>query len=111
MKYSTLLKLYTKNRFTKILINKYISQNEGGEFNFPTLRRLFKEQYNVTVGYASYGCFDPWINYGVPIEIGNYCSFAANIHFIPSNHPTSDVSTHPFFHRPEFGFVNNSGGN
>lgn len=44
------------------------------------------------------------------MEIGNYCSFAANVHFIPGNHPPTDVSTHPFFHRPEFGFVNNSGG-
>ena len=44
------------------------------------------------------------------MEIGNYCSFAANVHFIPGNHPPTDVSTHPFFHRAEFGYVNNSVG-
>jgi acetyltransferase-like isoleucine patch superfamily enzyme len=37
--------------------------------------------------------------------IGNYCSFATGVQFIPDNHPIQDVSTHPFFHRPEFGFV------
>lgn len=104
IKYKILLILFTKNRFTKILFNKYI-EKEGGEFRSETLRRIFKEKYNISVGYASYGCFDPWINYGQPIEIGNYCSFAANVHFIPGNHPVTDVSTHPYFHRAGFGYV------
>lgn len=57
------------------------------------------------VGIGSYGCFNPEFNFYSDIVIGNYCSFASGVQFIPGNHPIKDVSTHPFFHRPEFGFV------
>ena len=109
-KYKLMVALYKGNRLTKRVFYKYINKKEGGEFRSETLRRIFREKHKISIGYASYGCFDPWINFGSPMEIGNYCSFAANIHFIPGNHPPTDVSTHPYFHRPEFGFVNNSGG-
>lgn len=109
-KYKLLSKLYTKNILTRYVFNRYIDKHEGGDFYSQTIRRIFREKYGINVGYASYGCFDPSINFGSPMEIGNYCSFAANVHFIPGNHPPTDVSTHPFFHRAEFGYVINSGG-
>ncbi len=66
---------------------------------------MYQECFNISIGVASYGCFTSDLNFGSPIIIGNYCSFAKNVHFIPGNHPIRDVSTHPFFHRAEFGYV------
>ena len=110
LKYHFLVKLYSTNRITRLLFYRYIDKNEGGQFRSNTLRRICRENYCITVGDASYGCFNPVINRGFPIQIGSYCSFAGNIHFIPGKHPPTDVSTHPYFHIPSFGFVNNSGG-
>lgn len=110
LKYHFLVKLYSTNRIARLLFYRYIDKNEGGQFRSNTLRRICREKYYITVGDASYGCFDPVINRGFPIQIGSYCSFAGNIHLIPGNHPPTDVSTHPYFHIPSFGFVNNSGG-
>lgn len=42
--------------------------------------------------------------YGQSFEVGNYCSIAKGVSWIPGNHPLKDCSTHPFFHRKEFGY-------
>lgn len=107
-KYRIMRKLYTNNRITRNLCERYFYRSEKGDFYSETKRRIFKDVYGISIGFASYGCFVTDINYGYPIKIGNYCSFAANVHFIPGNHPITDVSTHPFFHRTEYGYLNSS---
>lgn len=77
----------------------------GGVFTSRLLRRIYRDNHGLDVGIGSYGCFNRKFNYGCPMTIGNYCSFAEGVRFIPGNHPVTDVSTHPFFHREEFGYV------
>lgn len=93
-------KRYTRY-FAKILLKFY-----GSQFYNRKLRQIFSRLYSIDVGLYSYGCFKINLNYGQPIKIGNYCSFAEGVSFIPGNHPINDISTHPFFHRNEFGYVN-----
>ena len=90
---------------TRNIAGLLIKVFDGDEFNSKILRKIYDEKYNMNVGIGSYGCFIPEFNFYSDIIIGNYCSFASGVQFIPGNHPIKDVSTHPFFHRPEFGFV------
>jgi len=90
---------------TRKIASALIKCFDCGEFESKILRQIYKEKYNMIVGIGSYGCFFPEFNFYSEIIIGNYCSFASGVQFIPGNHPVQDVSTHPFFHRPEFGFV------
>lgn len=107
LSYKLLRSLYCRNRFTKRIFSYYINRKEKGELYSNTLRRILREKFAIDIGICSYGCFDININMGFPIKIGNYCSFAANVHFVPGNHPPTDVSTHPFFHLSNFGYVTN----
>lgn len=103
-KYRVLKRLYLSNRISKILCNRYINKHEGGEFYSETLRRIFKETINSDIGFATYGCFSLDFCYGQSFDIGNYCSIAKGVTWIPGNHPLDDVSTHPFFHIEGFGY-------
>lgn len=105
LKYNLIKKLYVSNNLTRRMVLNYIKRFEGDEYYSKSLRKIYEEKYNMVVGIGSYGCFYPNFNFEQPMIIGNYCSFAYGTQFIPGNHPISDVSTHPFFHRPEFGFV------
>lgn len=107
IKYKILKKLFFKNRISRRFLNRYINKHEGGEFHSETLRRIFKETINSNIGIASYGCFSLDFCYGQSFDIGNYCSIAIGVTWIPGNHPMDDVSTHPFFHRAEFGYFKN----
>ena len=70
-----------------------------------TLRRIFLDYHDVDVGMYSYGgCFDP-ICIGAHTKIGRYCSFASGVWRFNGNHPVKVKSSHPYFFRPEFGFV------
>ncbi len=53
---------------------------------------------NVSVGHHTYGeLFVLTENYGAKLKIGDFCSIASNVIFIPiSDHPTSYISTYPF---------------
>jgi acetyltransferase-like isoleucine patch superfamily enzyme len=68
------------------------------------LRRLFRERYDIDVGYYSYGCFDRWRMPG-PMTVGRYCSIAGTVRVAPRNHPTSALTTHPVLYEPQFGLV------
>lgn len=104
IKYKILKKLYLSNRISRFLVNKYINKHEGGEYHSKTLRKIYSEAINSNIGIASYGCFSLDFCYGQSFDIGNYCSIAIGVKWIPGNHPMDDVSTHPFFHREEFGY-------
>lgn len=103
-KYKILKKLFLSNIISKHFVKRYINKHEGGEFYSETLRRIFKETIDSNIGIASYGCFSLDFCYGQSFDIGNYCSIAIGVKWIPGNHPIDDVSTHPFFHREEFGY-------
>lgn len=105
IKYNFIKKLYTCNRFTRKIAVKLINRLDGGEFNSTIIRQIYREKYKMEVGICSYGCFSPGFNYNGTMVIGNYCSFAVGVQFIPGNHPMTKVSTHPLFHRAEYGCV------
>lgn len=104
MKYKLLKKLYLFNPITKHFVQKYLNKHEGGEFLSQTLRNIFKETIGASIGIGSYGCFKLDFCYGSQFYVGNYTSIALGVSWIPGNHPISDASTHPFFHRADLGF-------
>lgn len=103
-KYKIIKKLYLSNILTRQIALRWINKYDGGEFYSQTLRSIFKEAMNIDIGIASYGCFKLDFCYGSPFSVGNYTSVAVGVSWIPGNHPINDVSTHPFFHRKEYGY-------
>lgn len=97
-------KMFSSNRISRHLFFYYINRFEGGEYWSPTLRKIFKELYDIEVGLGSYGGI---FMGGVRphVKVGRYCSFGIGIQRLYANHPLSDVSTHPLFHLKEFGYV------
>ena len=101
--YKIAKKLCLGNSLYRYLFYKYINRFEGGQFYSPTLRKIFSEVYDISVGFASYGCFTT--NFRPHVRVGNYCSIAPNVQRLVGNHPMTDVSTHPIFHIKDFGYV------
>ncbi len=81
-----------------------VTRYEEGEYWSTTLREIFSEIHGIQIGIGSYGCFRPDA-FPRGTVIGNYCSIAANVRFIGSNHPIDFASTHPMFYYPSLGFV------
>ena len=103
LKYRLLKKLYTSNRLTQKIFERYIAKYEGGQYTSGTLRKIFSELYDINVGYGTYGCFS--YAFRSHITIGNYCSIANGVQRLVGNHPMDMFSTHPFFHLKRFGYV------
>ena len=99
--YKLLKKMYLSNPITRRLFFKYIEKNEGGQFYSSTLRRIFRDQYDISVGIGSYGCFTD--GFRPHVTIGNYCSIAPGVQRLVGNHPYSNISTYPLFYKKEFG--------
>lgn len=102
-KYNFLKKLYTSNKLTQKIFERYITKYEGGQYTSGTIRKIFKELYDINVGYGTYGCFSN--KFRSHVTIGNYCSIANGVQRLVGNHPMDMFSTHPFFHLKSFGYV------
>ncbi|MEC8554281.1 MAG: CatB-related O-acetyltransferase [Planctomycetota bacterium] len=76
-----------------------------GEMFSQTARDLMTEFHGVSIGAYSYGpCFIP--NHFPPqVTIGRYVSLGPETRVYNSNHPTTWLSTHPFFYDPRAGLV------
>lgn len=97
-------KMYMSNRVLKRLFFLYINRFEGGQYYSVTLRRIFKEVYDIDVGLGSYGgIFQGGVR--PHVKVGRYCSFGTGIQRLYANHPLDDICTHPIFHLKEFGCV------
>jgi len=79
----------------------YINKYEGGQYYSKTIRKIYKEVYDIDVGIGTYGCFNG--NFRPHCTIGNYCSIAPGVHRLVGNHPLNMISTHPLFHLKDFG--------
>ena len=101
VKYNLLKKMCFGNAIFRNMFYLYINKHEGGQFYSPTLRRIFKETFDIDAGIGTYGCFTT--NFRPHVKIGNYCSIAPGVQRLVGNHPISDVTTHPIFHSKEFG--------
>ena len=101
IKYGVLKKMCVGNAVLRTLFYRYIDRHEGGQFYSQTLRRIYRELYDIDAGTGTYGCFTT--NFRPHVKIGNYCSIAPGVQRLVGNHPLTDVSTHPIFHLKEFG--------
>ena len=102
-KYLKLKKMVFRNKVSRHFFYKYINENEGGQFYSLTLRRIFREVYDIDAGIGSYGCFTE--GFRPHVTIGNYCSVAPGVQRLVGNHPYSFVSTYPLFYKKEWGGV------
>lgn len=101
LKYAILKKLCLGNAIFRHLFYRYINKYEGGQYWSNTIRKIYREEFDIYVGTGSYGCFNS--NFRFHCKIGNYCSIAPGVHRLVGNHPLTDISTHPYFHLKEFG--------
>lgn len=86
----------------KKVIEQYLSHKENGWYFSKTLRDIYKAEYNISVGYGSYGCFHP-SRFPSGTVIGNYCSIARNVTILNANHPMEYASMHPMFYDKKMG--------
>ncbi|WP_051540250.1 CatB-related O-acetyltransferase [Ruminococcus sp. FC2018] len=100
--YALAKKMYSKNKITRHFFFSYINRFEGGQYYSLTLRKIFRELYDIDVGIGSYGGIfqGGWRPH---VKVGNYCSFATGIERLYANHPMDYASTHPIFHLKDFG--------
>ncbi len=104
---SFLLTLYFVLPFPRLkkLVKRMILKSEGGEMYSGTLRAIYEKQYNIKIGYGSYGgCFSP-LNVPPNVTFGNYCSIAPHIKIFRANHPKDTFTSHPLLYNPALGFV------
>ena len=101
---SLLFHLYRTRRDTiRGLIRNLVCKLEGGECYSTTLRRIFREYYDVEIGmYSHSGCFIPGAMDRYT-TIGRYCSIAQGARTYNRNHPLEFKSTHGFFFNPQLG--------
>ena len=96
-----LLFLY-KIQFDKLrtIIRMLILKFEDGYMWSPTIRKIYSEYYNITVGYGSYGAMFTPGSFKRGTNVGNYCSFANDIVHFNANHPYKQFTTHPILYDP-----------
>lgn len=99
--YILLKKMFLSNVITRKIFYFYINRFEGGQFYSTTLRKIFKETWDIDVGIGSYGCFTD--GFRPHVRIGNYCSIAPGVQRLVGNHPIQNISTYPIFYNKDFG--------
>lgn len=91
--------------FARKHIESYLSHAEGGWYFSETIRDIYKEEYGLSIGIGSYGCFVP-ARFPKGTIIGNYCSIARNVTVLNANHPMERASMHPLFYDSKLGASN-----
>ena len=93
-----LYKIYgIKNSLIKKIALKAISKIEGGQIYSKTLRRIFKDYFDIEIGmYSHGGCFDP-SHIDRFTTIGRFCSIAPNVMVYNRDHPIHFKSSHALF--------------
>jgi acetyltransferase-like isoleucine patch superfamily enzyme len=78
---------------------------EGGEFYSASARALMRDVHRVEIGAYAYGeCFVPHA-FPPGTVIGRYASIAEGVRALGRNHPTDQLSMHPFFFNRKLGYV------
>lgn len=95
-------------RSLRRFIHRLLLRYEGGTMHTLTLRRIFRHYYCIDIGLFTQGaCFDPYyFRWGPPgVQVGRYCSCAAESRIFTANHPMNTMSTHAMFFNPDVGYV------
>ena len=103
--FKLLFRLYSsKLKCSRAIAKKLIYKLEGGEFYSTTLRKIFKDLYDIEIGmYTHGGCFTPY-GFDRYTTIGRYCSIAFGVRGMNRNHPLESKSMHAIFFNPVLGF-------
>lgn len=101
-----LVRRYGSSRgFVRRLIQKYVTDREGGQNYSESLREIYRLYYGVEVGmYTMGGCFIPYA-FGRNTTIGRYTSIAVTAFAATDNHPMHHKAMHGFFFNAELGIV------
>jgi virginiamycin A acetyltransferase len=90
-------------------IRSLLYLTEGRYFLSRSLRRIFKDNYEVDIGMYSYGfCFERY-SMDRRTTIGRYCSIANGAVAYTHNHPVDYPSTHSFFFNESLGLAEDQG--
>lgn len=89
-------------------LKNLLTKCTGGQQESKILRKYTLQKYNINVGMYSYGgCFSDNFNSGAAgCVIGKYCSFGEAVRYFGANHPTTSISTSPYFYSNNFGTLN-----
>ena len=86
-----------ENHRIRKIIHSIVEKLEMGEFYSLTLRRIFEDYHQVSIGmYTHGGCFEPF-HMDRRTTIGRYCSIARSARIMNRNHPLHFKSTHGLF--------------
>lgn len=89
----------------KRYLEKWISKKEKGYAYSGTIRKIYADNYNIHIGYGTYGgCFNR-ANIPAGVTFGNYCSIAPNVRILRANHPSSTFTSHPILYNPAMNYV------
>ena len=98
-----LVRLYAFQRL-RWLVLKVARRLEGGELRSPTVRRIFREYWEVDIGlYTHGGCFKPWM-FDPHTTVGRYTSIADGARVINVNHPLDFKGLSGLFFNPALGY-------
>lgn len=103
MSYKFEKKMFLRGGVSRKIIKKIILKREGGMMKTTTLRRIYKEAYNISIGEYTYG----WLGemFDGPMTIGKYTSIGPEVKRLAVNHVLSGVTSHPCAFNPEVGWV------
>jgi acetyltransferase-like isoleucine patch superfamily enzyme len=95
---------FTSTGKIRRFILKSIRQLEGGYFYEDTSRSIYKQYFNIEIGYSSAGFIDvDKIAEGT--VFGNYCGISENTYIYNANHPPRYFTTNALLFNPRFGCV------
>jgi acetyltransferase-like isoleucine patch superfamily enzyme len=101
----SLLTLARAGERTEALLLRAALRLEGGEFYSAGARDLMRRLHGVDIGAYSYGeCFVPGA-FPPGTLVGRYVSIADGVRALGRNHPTDQLSMHPFFFNRRLGYV------
>jgi len=100
-----LLSLARAGERTEACLLRAALRLEGGEFYSASARALMRDRHCVEIGAYAYGeCFVPHA-FPPGTVIGRYASIAEGVRALGRNHPTDQLSMHPFFFNRKLGYV------
>lgn len=101
--------IFIYNKVSSIRLKRYlerwIAKKEKGYAYSGTIRKIYADNYNIQIGYGTYGgCFNK-ANISRGVTFGNYCSIASNVRIFRANHPADTFTSHPILYSPLMHYV------
>ncbi|AOS96478.1 Linear gramicidin synthase subunit D [Microbulbifer aggregans] len=92
-----------RSGFLRILLQKLILKLEGGSTFSVTMRKLYRQHYDIHVADFSSVPFEP-TRLKRTTRIGKYCTIYRTVNFQNADHPRNTLSTHGLFYSRGLGF-------